>query len=78
MFDGTGTPSVTVTGLSTSLSYRVMAVEYNGSGATANYLTTTATGNPANFTTDNPTVLTAGDIALIELQSDDPDNFSVS
>ena len=43
VFDGTGSPSVTVTGLSTSLSYRVMAVEYNGSGATANYLTTTAT-----------------------------------
>ena len=76
VFDGTGTPSVTVTGLSTSLSYRVMAVEYNGSGATANYLTTTATGNLANFTTDNPTVLAAGDIALIELQSDTPDNFS--
>jgi hypothetical protein len=50
VYSGTGT-SVQITGLSAATTYRVMAIEFNGSYLTSNYLTSTGTGNPANQTT---------------------------
>ena len=53
VYNGSAT-SVTVTSLTLATSYHVRAFEYNGSGGTENYLTTTAAGNPASFTTTGP------------------------
>lgn len=50
IYNGTGS-TVNVTGLSSGATYRVMVVEYNGSSGAQDYLTTPATGNPANVTT---------------------------
>lgn len=50
--------SVTVTGLSPSTVYYVRIYGFNGTGANATYLTTTATGNPNNFTTAGAVVAT--------------------
>ncbi len=47
IYNGTGT-SVTVTGLFPGTTYRVMACEYNGDPSTEKYLTSIASGNPAN------------------------------
>jgi gliding motility-associated-like protein len=58
VYKGTGT-TVNITGLSTGTTYRVMAVEYNGSGSGVVYLTTTATDNPANVTTLPPPTITS-------------------
>jgi hypothetical protein len=49
--------SVNVTGLTAATSYNVMALEYNGSTGTENYLITTAAGNPLNFTTSPPSTI---------------------
>ncbi|HWB63171.1 MAG TPA: hypothetical protein VG603_06675, partial [Chitinophagales bacterium] len=54
VLDGTTGP-VTVSGLTGSTTYNVEVYEYNGSGTTANYLTSTATNNPNGFTTSAPT-----------------------
>jgi hypothetical protein len=83
IYDGTGTPSVTVTGLSASTTYRVMAVEYNGSGATSVFRTATGTANPANFTTAAPpTISTSGTLAAVNTTygtaSASPTSFTVS
>lgn len=51
VYKGTGT-SVTITGLSAETTYRVMVCEFNGSAGFENYNGDTASGNPANFTTD--------------------------
>jgi hypothetical protein len=51
IYKGAGT-SVTTTGLTLGLSYRVMVLEFNGSAAHERYLTITNTGNPANQVTD--------------------------
>ena len=50
IYNGTGT-SVPVTGLSFETTYRVIVCEYTGSAGGEEYLTTTASGNPANVTT---------------------------
>ncbi len=47
---GTG-PLATLSGLNPDVVYHFRAFEFNGSGLTANYLTSTATGNPASSTT---------------------------
>lgn len=47
IFNGTGTGPVTASGLIAGTSYTVRVYEYNGSGGTANYNTTTDAGNPA-------------------------------
>ena len=47
--------TVTVEGLAPNTTYRVMVVEYTGDTGTEQYLTSTATGNPANVTTSNYT-----------------------
>jgi gliding motility-associated-like protein len=49
VYNGTGT-SVTITGLSSNTNYQVMTAEYNGAAGSEQYLTTTGTGNPTNFT----------------------------
>jgi len=70
VYNGTGT-TVNITNLSPGNTYRVMTVEYSGTGAGTSYLTTTATNNPANFNTltladinvtctDNTTTYTPG------------------
>jgi gliding motility-associated-like protein len=52
VFNGTGN-SVTVSGLTPSVTYRIMVIEYNDGNLSnvAQYLTTAATNNPANITT---------------------------
>ena len=47
--------AVTVKGLAANTTYRVMVAEYTGDAGTEQYLTSTATGNPANVTTSNYT-----------------------
>lgn len=47
VYNSTGT-TVTVTGLTPGTTYRVMVVEYNGSGGSELYLTSTNTNNPNN------------------------------
>jgi len=58
VFNGTGT-SVTVNGLSPSVNYYFQVFEYNGSGTTTSYLTTTATNNPNNQTS-RPSIQSSG------------------
>lgn len=53
VYNGNGT-SVNITGLTTSQAYYVQAFEYNGTAATINYQTATATNNPNNQTTAAP------------------------
>src|SRR6185312_5056836 len=50
IYNGTSN-SVNITGLSSGATYRVMVVEYNCIPGAPDYLTTPATGNPANVTT---------------------------
>jgi len=72
IFNGTGTPSVTVTGLNSSTTYRVMVCEYDGAAAAEVYNTyASGTGNPANFTTlssglSTPPTLTAAGSATVD------------
>jgi hypothetical protein len=47
---GTGT-TVNLTGLNSGDTYYVQAFEYNNASTNADYLTSTATNNPTNFTT---------------------------
>jgi len=54
VFNGSGN-SVAVTGLTASTTYWFRVYEYNGSGATTKYLTTTATNNPNSQVTAAPT-----------------------
>ena len=64
VYNGAG-DSVAVTGLAAATTYRVMVCEYNGGLGDQLYLTSTAAGNPANFTTiTTPTVLT-GEISEV-------------
>ena len=52
VFNNTGTPSVTVTGLSGNTTYRIMVCEYTGTGATSVYNTyASGTNNPLNIAT---------------------------
>lgn len=54
VYNGTGGGPITVTGLSPNTAYRAMVLEYNYCPVnTTNYITTTATNNPKNFTTTN-------------------------
>ncbi|RTY93907.1 YDG domain-containing protein [Flavobacterium sp. GT3R68] len=61
VFNNTGTPSVTVTGLSASSTYRVMVCEFDGAALSEVYNTyASGTGNPVNFTTAGPTPTITG------------------
>lgn len=51
VYSGNGSGPITVTGLTPSTNYTVRVYEFNGSSATANYNTTTATDNPNSQTT---------------------------
>ncbi len=51
VYKGTGT-SVTITGMNSNTTYRVMVCEYNGSTGSENYLSSSSTNNPNNQTTD--------------------------
>jgi uncharacterized repeat protein (TIGR02543 family) len=54
---GTHTSGVSVTGLSSGTTYRIMVCEYEGSGATSVFNTSTATNNPNNqATTFTPSI----------------------
>lgn len=53
VFAGTGN-TFTITGLSADSTYYFRVYEYNGTGASTLYLTTTATGNPASGQTLGP------------------------
>jgi hypothetical protein len=53
IYNGIGN-SVSVTGLSPSTTYFVRVYGYNGSGGSTIYNTSTASGNPASFTTQAP------------------------
>ncbi|MES2279444.1 MAG: MBG domain-containing protein [Bacteroidota bacterium] len=65
IYNGTGT-SVDVTGLTAGTTYRIMAVEYNGTGSNVAYLTTAGTDNPKNISIINPVTLTAtGTLAAV-------------
>ncbi|SDP30076.1 gliding motility-associated C-terminal domain-containing protein [Mucilaginibacter sp. OK268] len=59
VYNGTGA-TVNITNLSAGNTYRVMTVEYSGTGAGTSYLATAATNNPANFNT-----LTLADINVV-------------
>ncbi|MCX6268095.1 MAG: T9SS type A sorting domain-containing protein [Bacteroidetes bacterium] len=61
VYNGTGN-SIAVTGLSGSTTYWFRVYEYNGTGSSTKYLTTTATLNPASQTTS--IVVTAPTITL--------------
>jgi len=50
VYKGSGN-AFTLTGLTAGTNYYLQVFEFNGSGATANYLTTTATGNPGSQAT---------------------------
>jgi autotransporter-associated beta strand protein len=58
-------PLATLSGLTRDVVYHFRVFEFNGSGQTANYLTSAASGNPANSTTmaANPTTA-ATDLAI--------------
>ncbi|MEJ5265861.1 MAG: LamG-like jellyroll fold domain-containing protein [Bacteroidales bacterium] len=51
VYNGTGS-NVTVNGLAPATTYRIMVCEYNGTAGMEKYLTSTASNNPANATTD--------------------------
>ena len=51
VFNGTGTGPISVTGLTAGTSYTVRVYEFNGSAGSNNYLTITATNNPASAST---------------------------
>ena len=64
IYNGTGN-SVTVTGLSANITYRVHVSEYNGTAGNQKYLTTASTNNPFNqltqkYTSWNGTTWSAG------------------
>jgi len=63
VYGGSGN-SVTVTGLSSSTTYHFAVYEYNGSGSTANYLTTSpATGSQATTAPASPTISLTGSLS---------------
>ena len=57
VYSGTDT-SVTITGLTVNVTYRAMVCSYNGTAGAEKYNTSTASGNPENFSTlfDPPTI----------------------
>ena len=68
VYNGTGT-TVTLSNLLASTAYYVQVFEYNGSGSTSNFLTTTATNNPNNQTTNSslsPSLTISANPALTE------------
>ncbi len=82
VYNGTGT-SVTITGLSSNTNYQVMVVEYNGTAGSEQYLTTTGSGNPTNFTLVVPittTTVTGNITACLGIASASPaiQQFNVS
>lgn len=65
--------SVNITGLSSGATYRVMAVEYDGTAGAENYLSAASIGNPANVNT-----LPGGPVTIdsISMVSANPTNAS--
>ncbi|MBP7830351.1 MAG: autotransporter-associated beta strand repeat-containing protein [Kiritimatiellae bacterium] len=64
VYNGSGN-SVPVTGLSPDTVYHFRVYEYNGSGGSENYLTNSASGNPASRTTlDDPPTAAATALAI--------------
>ncbi len=61
VYDGSGN-SFTLTGLNASTTYHLQVYEYNGTGLTVNYLTSSASGNPASQLTLDPPNSSASDI----------------
>ncbi|MCK4661307.1 MAG: Ig-like domain-containing protein [Bacteroidales bacterium] len=61
VFNGNGI-GINVTGLSPDTEYWVQAFEYNNSGSNVDFLTSTATNNPNNFTT--PEIIESEDFEL--------------
>jgi hypothetical protein len=61
VYAGSGS-SFSLSGLTASTTYYLQVYEYNGSGATANYLTSAASGNPNSQATTAPAFSTASDI----------------
>ena len=61
VYAGSGS-SFTLSGLSPSTTYHLQVYEYNGSGSSANYLTSTASGNPNSQATQAPANSTDSDI----------------
>ncbi|ASU34286.1 beta strand repeat-containing protein [Mucilaginibacter xinganensis] len=60
IYNGTGSPAnVNLTGLTAGQTYRVMVLEYNGVAGAENYLQTTGTNNPNNFTAQSPVAITS-------------------
>ncbi len=53
LYKGTGSGPVTVSGLNPATTYHFRVYEYNGSGYGINYLTNSASGNPASQATDD-------------------------
>jgi hypothetical protein len=71
VYNGTGN-TVNITSLAPGTSYRVMVVDYYGTAGTESYLTTTATGNPANL----PVVSTSGSLAALSTTYGTPSSSS--
>jgi hypothetical protein len=69
VYNGTGT-SVTVTGLTSSTTYRVMVCEYNGVVGLQKYNTTAVATNPMNRTTNlNPPTTQASNVSFSVISS---------
>ena len=81
VYNGTGT-TVNITGLTTGTTYRVMTVEYNGTGSNVAYQTAAGIGNPANVTTLGPVISATGTLTAVNTTygtaSATPTTFNIS
>lgn len=70
VYNGSGS-SVSVSGLSAGTTYHVRVYEFNGSGGTENYLTSTATDNPDSETTlaQGPPSLSSPTVSAVDTTS---------
>ncbi|MCX7987724.1 MAG: T9SS type A sorting domain-containing protein [Bacteroidales bacterium] len=75
VYNGNGS-AVTVTGLSSLTTYRVMVCEYNGTSGKQKYNITTVTNNPNNQTTTSPSSLTQA--SNVNATSIGNNNFTLS
>jgi hypothetical protein len=74
VYAGSGT-SFTLTGLSAGTTYYLQVYEFNGSGASVNYLTSTASGNPGSQATAAASFSTASDLIRAAALTE-PDNVA--
>lgn len=80
VYNGTGS-TVNITGLTAGTTYQLMTQEYNGMTGNQQYMTTTATGNPAAILTPTPTISYSGTLSPLSTTFGTPsgtDNFTVS